>query len=96
MIKLIEIGRVWDPDKRKYIRVVIGGVPPRWHGCYDPTNNRIHLNSRKSYRSDDTYMDCCLHEALHACFPDISEETIGKRTPILKRLLKKMGVQPCP
>ena len=91
---MVELGRVWDPTKKKYIRIVEGGVPSAWHSYWDMDHSRIHLNSRESYRSDDVYLDCCLHEALHACFPHMSEKIICSRTPILKRLLKTMGVQP--
>ena len=89
-------GRVWDPAKKKYIQIIEGGVPSAWHSYWDCDKHRIHLNSRESYRSDDIYMDCCVHEALHATFPHLSETTITERTPILKRLLKRMsiGVQP--
>jgi len=89
-----ELGRVWDPRIRKYIRIVVGGVPSTWHAYWDVDHHRIHLNSRESYRTDDTYMDACVHEALHATFPSLSEQVITERTPILKRLLLKMGVQP--
>ncbi len=91
---MVELGRVWDKEKKKYIKVVIGGVPSAWHSYWDCDHNRIHLKSRESYKSDDVYMDCCVHEALHATFPHLSEHIITERTPILKRLLKKMGVQP--
>lgn len=91
---MVELGRVFDPDERKYIKVVVGGVPSKWHAYYNCTKHTIHLNSRESYGSDDFYMDTCLHEALHAAFPDLSEEAITKRTPIIKRLIKIMGIRP--
>lgn len=90
---MVEIGRVWDPTRKKYIRIVEGGVPSKWDGCYDPGKHRIHLRSRESYTSD-CYMDTCIHEVLHAVFPHLSEEIVLKKTPIMKRLLLKMGVQP--
>ncbi len=91
---MAELGRVYDPAERKYIKVVIGGVPSKFYGVYDPARRTIHLNSRESYKSDDKFMDICIHESLHAVFPALSEEIITKRTPILKRLLKVMGIQP--
>ena len=89
---MVELGRV--KFGKHYIRVVVGGVPSKWHAYYDEDKRTIHLNSRESYKSDDMYMDTCLHEALHAVFPHLSEKIVKERTPILKRLLKKMGVQP--
>ena len=91
---MVELGRVWDQEKKKYIKVVIGGVPSAWHSYWDCDHNRIHLNPRESYKSDDVYMDCCIHETLHAVFPHLSEQIVKERTPIVKRLLKAMGVQP--
>ena len=91
---MVELGRVYDPSVKKYIKIVVGGVPSKFYGVYDPSKRTIHLNSRESYKSDDRYMDICIHEALHATFPSLSEEIVTKRTPILKRLLFKMGVQP--
>lgn len=90
----MELGRVYDPVKKKYIRIVEGGIPTRWHGYYDADRMVIHLPQRQKCQSSDTYMDICIHEALHATFPSLSEEIVTKRTPILKRLLLKMGVQP--
>ena len=91
---MYELGRAYDPQAKKYIRVVVGGVPSKWYGYYDKAKRTIHLNSKESYKSDDQYMDTCLHEALHAAFPSLSEDIITKRTPTIKRLLKIMGVQP--
>ena len=87
-----EVGRV--KDGKRYIRIVEGGVPSLFYGAYDPVKKCIHINKRENYKSDDEYMDTCLHEALHATFPSLSEEVITERTPILKRLLLKMGVRP--
>lgn len=87
-----EIGRVWDPDRRKYIIILNHGVPSLFYGYYDPVRHRIHLP--KNWKSADKYMDICIHESLHAVFPHMSEEIITKKTPIMKRLLLKMGVQP--
>ncbi len=86
------VGRV--KDGKRYITIVEGGVPSAFFGYYDPAKKRIHINKRENYRSDDAYMDTCIHEALHATFPSLSEEIITKRTPILKRLMLKMGVRP--
>ncbi len=91
---MVELGRVWCPVRRKYIRIVEGGVPSLWHGYYDRDRMVIHLPKRRKCQSADRYMDICIHEALHATFPSLSEEAVTQRTPILKRLLKKMGVQP--
>ena len=91
---MVVVGKV--KDGKRYITIVEGGVPPSFYGAYDPTKKQIHINKRESYRSDDAYMDTCIHEALHATFPSLSEEVITKRTPILKRLLLKMGVRPEP
>ncbi len=89
-------GRVWDPQRQKYITIVEGGVPGSWYGYYDIDRHRIHLRKRDKYRSAGKYMDVCIHECLHAVFPHLSEEIILQKTPILKRLLLKMGVQPLP
>lgn len=88
------LGRV--KDGKRYITVVQGGVPSAFYGAYDPKKKRIHLNKQENYKSDDAYMDTCIHEALHATFPSLSEHIITERTPILKRLLKCMGVRPEP
>ena len=89
---VVEIGRVYDPSIKKYIKIVEGGVPSKFWACFNPTTHTIHLNKQKCYKSLDKYMDTCLHEAIHAAFPTLSEAIVTERTPILKRLLKKMGI----
>lgn len=76
--------------RRKRWKVVSRRLKANWGHC-DQQLREIAVST--SVRSEETFLDVLLHEALHACHWDLDEEVIDRTATDLARLLTRLGVK---
>ena len=67
-------------------------LPEGAHGEIDPNDNPCKQIRIALDQSPEAMLDTLLHECLHACVPDLSEDAVDETATDIAHLLYRMGL----